>query len=121
MTAGNSTPLTDGASAVLLGSQEWADAHGLTPLAWFVDGETAAVDYVHGDEGLLSFMNTRAILVDRGKADYDPIWYPYKDKLAAAFDVFRGVATKSIGKVIKGFLGLRKASIDGHKSDDSKS
>jgi len=53
MTAGNSTPLTDGASAVLLGSQEWADAHGLKPLAWFVDGETAAVDYVGGDEGLL--------------------------------------------------------------------
>jgi acetyl-CoA C-acetyltransferase len=53
MTAGNSTALTDGASAVLLGSQEWADEHGLTPLAWFVDGETAAVDYVSGDEGLL--------------------------------------------------------------------
>ena len=53
MTAGNSTPLTDGASAVLLGSQEWADAHGPKPLAWFVDGETAAVDYVGGDEGLL--------------------------------------------------------------------
>src|SRR5699024_7592207 len=53
MTAGNSTPLTDGASAVLLGSREWADEHGLTPLARFVDGEAAAVDYVHGDEGLL--------------------------------------------------------------------
>ena len=53
MTAGNSTPLTDGASAVLLGSPEWAAAHGLKPLAWFVDGETAAVDYVTGDEGLL--------------------------------------------------------------------
>jgi acetyl-CoA C-acetyltransferase len=53
MTAGNSTPLTDGASAVLLGSAEWAAAHGLAPLAWFVDGETAAVDYVTGDEGLL--------------------------------------------------------------------
>ena len=53
MTAGNSTPLTDGASAVLLGSEEWATAHGLTPLAWFVDAETAAVDYVGGDEGLL--------------------------------------------------------------------
>ena len=75
----------------------------------------------NGDEGLLTFMNPRDILVDRGKADYDPIWYPYKDKLAAAFDVFRGVATKSIGKVIKGFLGLRKASIDGHKSEDHKS
>jgi acetyl-CoA C-acetyltransferase len=53
MTAGNSTPLTDGASVVLLGSEEWAAEHRLTPLAWFVDAETAAVDYVHGDEGLL--------------------------------------------------------------------
>ena len=53
MTAGNSTPLTDGASAVLLASEEWAAEHHLTPLAYFVDGETAAVDYVHGDEGLL--------------------------------------------------------------------
>lgn len=53
MTAGNSTPLTDGASAVLLSSEKWAAEHGLEPLAWFVDGETAAVDYVHGAEGLL--------------------------------------------------------------------
>ncbi|TQM58017.1 acetyl-CoA C-acetyltransferase [Humibacillus xanthopallidus] len=53
MTAGNSTPLTDGASAVLLGTEEWAAEHHLTPLAWFVDAETAAVDYVHGDEGML--------------------------------------------------------------------
>lgn len=76
---------------------------------------SSGVGRYHGDEGLLSFMNTRAILVDRGRADYDPIWYPYKDKLAAAFDVFRGVATRKIGKVVKGFLGLRRASIDGHK------
>jgi acetyl-CoA C-acetyltransferase len=53
LTAGNSTPLTDGASAVLLGSDAWAAEHGLTPLAYFVDAETAAVDYVHGGEGLL--------------------------------------------------------------------
>jgi acetyl-CoA C-acetyltransferase len=53
MTAGNSTPLTDGASAVLLASEEWAAEHRLTPLAWFVDAETAAVDYVHGQEGML--------------------------------------------------------------------
>src|SRR5436190_9797066 len=44
MTAGNSTPLTDGAAAVLLGSDEWATAHGLAPLAYLVDAETAAVD-----------------------------------------------------------------------------
>jgi acetyl-CoA C-acetyltransferase len=53
MTAGNSTPLTDGSALVLLASEEWAKAHRLPVLAYFVDGETAAVDYVHGDEGLL--------------------------------------------------------------------
>ncbi|WP_028932712.1 acetyl-CoA C-acetyltransferase [Pseudonocardia spinosispora] len=53
MTAGNSTPLTDGASSVLLGSDEWAREHGLPVLAHVVDAETAAVDYVHGGEGLL--------------------------------------------------------------------
>ncbi|MDP9165612.1 MAG: acetyl-CoA C-acetyltransferase [Actinomycetota bacterium] len=53
MTAGNSTPLTDGASVALLSSDEWAQAHSLPVLAYFVDGETAAVDYVNGDDGLL--------------------------------------------------------------------
>ncbi len=53
MTAGNSTPLTDGASVALLASEEWAAAHKLTPLAYFVDSETAAVDYVNGPDGLL--------------------------------------------------------------------
>jgi acetyl-CoA C-acetyltransferase len=53
MTAGNSTPLSDGASAVLLASEEWAEAHGMKPLAYFVDAETAAVDYVGKKEGLL--------------------------------------------------------------------
>jgi acetyl-CoA C-acetyltransferase len=53
MTAGNSTPLTDGASTVLLASEEWAKARGLEPLAYLTFHETAAVDYVHGGEGLL--------------------------------------------------------------------
>ena len=53
MTAANSTPLTDGASAVLLSSEDWASEHGLEPLAFLVDHETAAVDFVHGNEGLL--------------------------------------------------------------------
>ncbi|BCB80740.1 acetyl-CoA C-acetyltransferase [Phytohabitans flavus] len=53
MTAGNSSPLTDGAAVVLLASEEWAAAHNLPVLAWFVDAETAAVDFVHGAEGLL--------------------------------------------------------------------
>ncbi|MBM6592016.1 acetyl-CoA C-acetyltransferase [Brevibacterium sp. RIT 803] len=53
MTAGNSTPLTDGASSVLLGSEDWANEHGYTPLARLVDAEVAAVDFVDGSEGLL--------------------------------------------------------------------
>ena len=53
MTAGNSTPLSDGAAVVLLASEEWAAERGLPVLATFVTGETAAVDYVNGGEGLL--------------------------------------------------------------------
>ncbi|MBF8754501.1 acetyl-CoA C-acetyltransferase [Pseudomonas guariconensis] len=53
LTAGNSTPLTDGASLVLLGTEEWAREHDLPVLAYLVDGETAAVDFVTGHEGLL--------------------------------------------------------------------
>ena len=54
MTAGNSTPLTDGASVALLATDEWAAAALVHPvLAYYVDGETAAVDYVNGNDGLL--------------------------------------------------------------------
>ena len=53
MTAGNSTPLTDGAAAVLLGTEEWASEHGLEAQAFIVDSEVAAVDFVHGKDGLL--------------------------------------------------------------------
>lgn len=53
LTAGNSTPLTDGASVVLLGTEQWAAQQGLEVLAYLVDGETAAVDFVTGREGLL--------------------------------------------------------------------
>lgn len=52
LTAGNSTPLTDGASAVLLGSEDFAAKHNLPVLAYLRDAEYAAVDYVNG-EGLL--------------------------------------------------------------------
>jgi acetyl-CoA C-acetyltransferase len=53
MTAANSTPLSDGAAAVLLADEEWAKQRRLPVLARFVDAESAAVDFVHGGEGLL--------------------------------------------------------------------
>jgi acetyl-CoA C-acetyltransferase len=53
MTAGNSSALSDGAALVLLATEEWAQQRRLPVLAWFTGAETAAVDYVHGGEGLL--------------------------------------------------------------------
>ena len=53
MTAGNSTPLSDGASAVLLASEEWAAEHEIEVQAYFTEAQTAGVDYVGKQEGLL--------------------------------------------------------------------
>lgn len=51
MTAGNSTPLTDGASAVLLASDDWANQHGYEPLAYLTHQQTASIDFI-GKNGL---------------------------------------------------------------------
>ena len=53
MTAGNSTPLSDGAAVTLLASDEWAKARDIPVLAHLATSESAAVDYVHGEDGLL--------------------------------------------------------------------
>ncbi|MDP3859300.1 MAG: acetyl-CoA C-acetyltransferase [Stagnimonas sp.] len=54
LTAGNSTPLTDGASAVLLASEDWCKARGVKPLAYLTQAQTSAVDFAGpGKEGLL--------------------------------------------------------------------
>jgi acetyl-CoA C-acetyltransferase len=70
MTAGNSTPLTDGASSVLLASEEWAAERGLPVLAYIVDAQTAAVDHVHKGEGLLMApAYAMPVLLDRNALD----------------------------------------------------
>jgi acetyl-CoA C-acetyltransferase len=53
LTAGNSTPMTDGASAVLLASEAWARERNLPVLAYLSYGKVAAVDYIEKKEGLL--------------------------------------------------------------------
>jgi len=53
LTAGNSTPFTDGASCVLLASEEWAKAHGLPVLAYITFAEVAAIEYVNQKQNLL--------------------------------------------------------------------
>lgn len=53
LTAANSTPLTDGASAVLLASEEWAAQHGLKPMAYLTYGQHYGIDFVDAAKGLL--------------------------------------------------------------------
>lgn len=71
LTAGNSTPLTDGASAVLLTSEAFAKENNLEVQAYFTDCEASAVDFVH-DAGLL-MGPTRAVseLLKRNKLTFD--------------------------------------------------
>ncbi len=75
MTAANSTPLSDGASAVLLADEQWAMERDLPVLAYFVTGETAAVDHVHKREGLLmapAYAMPRMLdRIDAGLGDFD--------------------------------------------------
>jgi acetyl-CoA C-acetyltransferase len=84
LTAGNSTPMTDGAAAVLLASEEWAHSHGLPVQAWLRHAKVAAVDFVHG-EGLLmapAYAVPR-MLVDAGLTLQDFDFYEIHEAFAA--------------------------------------
>lgn len=67
LTAANSTPLTDGAAAVLLASEDYAKANGLPVLAYLVDGQVAAVKFVEGEGLLMAPTVAVANLLDRNR------------------------------------------------------
>jgi acetyl-CoA C-acetyltransferase len=85
MTAGNSTPLTDGASAVLLASEEWAARHNLPVLAYLSFGKAWAVDFATGNEGLLMApaYAVPAMLKDAGLTLQDFDYYEIHEAFAA--------------------------------------
>jgi len=85
LTAGNSTPLTDGASAVLLASEEWAARRRLPVLAWLRYGKVWAVDYASGKEGLLMApaYAVPAMLRDAGLTLQDFDYYEVHEAFAA--------------------------------------
>jgi acetyl-CoA C-acetyltransferase len=85
MTAGNSTPLTDGASAVLLASEEWARARGLPVQAWITYGKVWAVEFATGKEGLLMApaYAVPAMLKDAGISLQDFDFYEIHEAFAA--------------------------------------
>lgn len=85
LTAGNSTPLTDGASAVLLASDEWAAKHKLPVLAHLTYGKQWAVDFASGKEGLLMApaYAVPAMLKDAGVNLQDFDYYEIHEAFAA--------------------------------------
>src|SRR5215472_13990717 len=85
LTAGNSTPLTDGASAVLLATPEWAAKRGLPVLAYLTHGKAWAVDFASGREGLLMAPTyaVPAMLRDAGRALQDFDYYEIHEAFAA--------------------------------------
>lgn len=84
LTAGNSTGLSDGAAAVLLASESWAAARGLTPLAYLTHAKVAAVDFVRG-EGLLMAPTVAVarLLNDAGLTLQDFDFYEIHEAFAA--------------------------------------
>jgi acetyl-CoA C-acetyltransferase len=85
MTAGNSTPLTDGAASVLLASEAWARQRNLPVLAWLTAGKTWAVDFASGHEGLLMApaYAASAMLADKGLKLQDFDYYELHEAFAA--------------------------------------
>lgn len=117
MTAGNSTPLTDGASAVLLASEEWAKERGLNVQAFITHSETAAVEFESGKDGLLTapvFAMPR-MLEKAGLTLQDFDFYEIHEAFAS--QVLATLAAWEDEKFCKERLGLKKAlgSIDRSK------
>jgi acetyl-CoA C-acetyltransferase len=85
LTAGNSTPLTDGSAALLLASEQWAAEHKLPVLAYLRAGKTWAVDFASGKEGLLMApaYAVSAILQDTGLSLQDFDYYEIHEAFAA--------------------------------------
>jgi acetyl-CoA C-acetyltransferase len=75
LTAGNSTPLTDGASSVLLASEEWARARGLPVLAYLTMGRVAGNDFAHGEGLLMAPTIAVSEMLDRAGLGFDDIDY----------------------------------------------
>jgi acyl-CoA reductase-like NAD-dependent aldehyde dehydrogenase len=64
----------------------------------------------HGPEGLLAFTNPKAIMVDSGKLDFEPFWFPYEGKYGAMADAFHGLLGGNLPKVLIALTKLRQLS-----------
>jgi acetyl-CoA C-acetyltransferase len=109
LTAGNSTPLTDGAAAVLLASEEWAAARKLPVLAYLRYGKQWAVDFATGKEGLLMAPTyaVAAMLREAGLALQDFDYYEIHEAFAG--QVLCNLAAWESPDYCRDVLGEKKA------------
>lgn len=116
LTAGNSTPLSDGAAAALLASDAWAKTHGLEPLAYLRDAQVAAVDFVHGEGLLMAPAWAVAQLLQRNGLDLQDFDF-YEIHEAFAAQVLCTLAAWESAAFCRDKLGLSAAlgSIDRSK------
>ncbi|MEP7242157.1 MAG: acetyl-CoA C-acetyltransferase [Gammaproteobacteria bacterium] len=117
LTAGNSTPLTDGASAVLLASEEWAAKRNLPVLAYLTYGKQWAVDFASGKEGLLMApaYAVPAMLKDAGISLQDFDYYEIHEAFAGqVLCTLKAWETKSYCRDVLGLKGAL-GSIDRNK------
>lgn len=124
LTAGNSTPLTDGASAVLMGSTEWGEKQGLKPLAYFVDCEVAAVDFVNGAGLLMAPTIAVARLLKRNNLklqdfDYYEIHEAFAGQVLCTLKAWESVeycqkalgATEALGSIDRDKMNIKGGSL----------
>ena len=108
LTAGNSTALTDGASAVLLGSEEYAAKKGLEPLAYLVDAQVAAVDFVKGEGLLIAPTFAVAQMLKRNSLTFEDFDF-FEIHEAFAGQVLCTLKAWESEEYCKSVLGLEKA------------
>jgi acetyl-CoA C-acetyltransferase len=113
MTAGNSTPLSDGAAVVLLAGDEWAAERDLPVLAHLTHAETAAVDYVHGEDGLLMapVQATPRLLERAGLALQDFDLYEIHEAFAAQVLTTLKALEGTLGPIDRGKLNVAGSSL----------
>ena len=108
LTAGNSSPLTDGAACVLVGNQEGAHRIGAKPLAKIIDVQVAAVNFVKGDGLLMAPTKAIAQLFTRNQltpADFD--YFELHEAFAG--QVLCNLKSMEDEKYCKEVLGLKAA------------
>lgn len=116
LTAGNSSPLTDGSAAVLLGSQQAGEKWGIKPQAQVIDIQVAAVDFVHGAGLLMAPTKAVSQLLTRNKLTFKDFDF-FEIHEAFAGQVLCNLKAWESEKYCKEILGLANAigSLDRQK------